>query len=493
MPTPSPRPQVTVVGLGPGDPSLITEGTRQALASASRRFLRTARHPSAGAAQPATSFDDVYDQASSIDEVYPTIVDRLVTAAASGPVTYAVPGSPLVAERTVELLRADGRAEVDVRPALSFVDLAWDRLGVDPFSVGARLVDGHRFALDAAGHPGPFLVSQTDTAGVLSDIKLTVDDGPAVTILRRLGLPDEQVVEVAWADLDRSLAPDHLTCVWIPRLVAPVAAEVVRFEELVRTLRVRCPWDREQTHATLRPYLVEEAYEVLEALDAVIAAGEEGEAGNDLDIAYEHLEEELGDLLFQVFFHAALAGEAGRFTVADVARGIHDKLVRRHPHVFATPGSATDAAGVAATWDQAKRSEKGRASLLDGIPPALPALQVAAKLGRKAGSVGFDWPDVGGVWSQVAAELEELRQALAGGDPGAAAGEVGDVLFSVAQLARWLGVEPEGALRGASAKFRRRFQAMEAVAAGDGTALDALDLDGWERLWSEAKGAERGR
>lgn len=491
MPADAPRAQITVVGLGPGDPSLITEGAHRALAGASRRFLRTRRHPSAGAAEPATSFDDVYDQAASIDDVYPAIVERLVAAAAEGPVTYAVPGSPLVAERTVELLRADRRAQVQVLPALSFVDLAWDRLGVDPFTAGARLVDGHRFALEAAGHPGPFLVSQTDTPAVLSDLKLSVDDGPAATILTRLGLPDEQVVEVAWADLDRSVAPDHLTCVWVPRLDAPVAAELVRFDELVRTLRARCPWDREQTHATLRPYLVEEAYEVLEALDAVVAADRPGDetAGNDLDLAYDHLEEELGDLLFQVFFHAVLAAEEGRFTVGDVARGIHDKLVRRHPHVFAAPETGVDAAGVAATWDQAKRAEKGRASLLDGIPPGLPALQVAAKLGRKAGAVGFDWPDVEGVWSQVAAELEELRLALAGGDPAAAADEAGDVLFSVAQLARRLGVEPEGALRGANAKFRHRFQAMEATATRDGTTLGDLDLDGWERLWSEAKKA----
>jgi tetrapyrrole methylase family protein/MazG family protein len=483
--TTSDRPGITVVGLGPGDPALITEGARRALDGVRLRFTRTRRHPSAGAAEPATSFDEVYEAAASIDEVYPAIVERLVAAAADGPVAYAVPGSPFVAERTVELLRADPRVDVAVQPAVSFVDLAWDRVGVDPFAVGARLVDGHRFAAEAAGRSGPFLVAQTDTTAALSDIKLAVDDGPPVVLLHHLGLPDERVEGVAWADLDRTLAPDHLTCLWIPGLAEPVAAELVRFEELVRTLRARCPWDREQTHATLRPYLVEEAYEVLEALDTLA----EKEAANDPDLAYDHLEEELGDLLFQVFFHAVLAGEQGRFTVGDVARGIHDKLVRRHPHVFAAPGPATDAAGVAATWDRAKREEKGRASLLDGIPPALPALQVAAKLGRKAGSAGFDWPDTEGVRAQVTSELDELAGAVGEGDPTAMADELGDVLFSVAQLGRRLGVDPEGALRGANRKFRRRFQAMEAAAGHRGIVLEALDPEGWERLWAEAKRA----
>ena len=175
-------------------------------------------------------------------------------------VVYAVPGSPLVAERTVELLRLDPRIEVDVVAALSFVDLAWDRLGVDPFAAGVRLVDGHRFATEAAGSVGPLLVAQCDSRQVLSEIKLAVDDGPEVIVLARLGLPDESVASVAWADLDRDVVTDHLTCLWIPHLADPVAAEIVRFEDLVRTLRVACPWDRKQTHASLTRHLVEETY-----------------------------------------------------------------------------------------------------------------------------------------------------------------------------------------------------------------------------------------
>ena len=198
---------------------------------------------------------------------------------------YAVPGSPHVAERTVELLLAETRVRVEVLPALSFTSLVWPRLGVDPVAMGVRLVDGHRFE-SAAGERGPLLVAQCDSRSVLSDIKLSVDDAAApevVTVLQRLGLPDEAVLSVAWSDLDRAFEPDHLTAVWIPRLAAPIAAEVAEFAALVRTLRERCPWDREQTHQSLTRHLLEETYETLEAIEALEALDE------DTGAAYDHL------------------------------------------------------------------------------------------------------------------------------------------------------------------------------------------------------------
>jgi uncharacterized protein YabN with tetrapyrrole methylase and pyrophosphatase domain len=193
----------------------------------------------------------------------------VAAATEHGRVLYAVPGSPAVAERSVALLRADGRVGVTLVPGLSFLDLAWVRLGVDPLAEGVRVVDGARFATDAAGERGPLLVSHCDRRSVLSDIKLAVDDPPAepVTVLQRLGLPDESVTEVAWDDLDRAVEPDHLTSLWIPELAAPIAGELGAFAELVTTLRESCPWDREQTHQSLTRYLLEETYEALEALD----------------------------------------------------------------------------------------------------------------------------------------------------------------------------------------------------------------------------------
>jgi tetrapyrrole methylase family protein/MazG family protein len=317
------------------------------------------------------------------------------------------------------------------------------RLGVDPLEAGVRLVDGHRFAVEAAGERGPLLVGHCHNRRVLSDIKLAVDgDGTErVLLLQRLGLPDEAVTDVAWADLDRSVEPDHLTSLYIPHLTAPVAGEVVRFTELVRTLREQCPWDRRQTHQSLTRHLLEETYEVLDAIDALDATAEDDDA-----VPYEHLEEELGDLLFQVVFHATLATEAGRFTLADVARTVHDKLVVRHPHVFGDVVAA-DAEAVMATWEERKRAEKGRDSVFDGIPAALPALALAYKVQRKAASLGIE-AEGGGV-----VDLDEVGDVEG----------VGAALYAVVAAARRLDVDPEAALRAAAARATEAARAVEAV------------------------------
>jgi tetrapyrrole methylase family protein/MazG family protein len=424
---------VVVVGLGPAGPELLIASAVEAIERIPRRYVRTMRHPAAVAVPGAHSFDDVYERSASIDEVYAEIVDGLAEAAASsGEVLYAVPGSPLVAERTVELLLADDRVSVDVVPGLSFLDLAWTRLGVDPVASGVRVVDGRRFAMEAAGERGPLLVAQCDAKDVLSDIKLAPGEHHPddVVVLQRLGLPDESVRTVAWHDLDREVDADHLTSLYIPVGAPPIAGEVARFADLVRTLRERCPWDREQTHRTLTRHLLEETYEVLEAIENL-----------DQPDGVEHLQEELGDLLFQVVFHATLAAEEGSFTLADVASGIHDKLVRRHPHVFGTVEAET-AGQVMRNWEQIKREEKGRASIMDGIPGDLPSLLYAHKVQRKAASAGV--------------EVEPTGESTAATDE-----EVGALLFGVVALARRVGVDPEAALRATTARFRDEFMEKE--------------------------------
>jgi tetrapyrrole methylase family protein/MazG family protein len=431
--------RVVAVGLGPGDPSLVTAGALAAIerVPAEARFLRTAVHPSAHLVAGAATFDHHYEAADTFDEVYRRIVDDLVAAAeAHGEVLYAVPGSPRVLERTVDLLAADaaqGRIELEVVAGLSFVDLAWVRLGVDPFEQGARLVDGHRFATAAAGERGPLLVAHCHNRRVLSDIKLAVDEPPTepVVLLQRLGLPDEAVTVVDWADLDRSVEPDHLTALWIPALAAPVAGEVAAFVDLVATLRAECPWDAEQTHATLTRHLLEETYEVLEALEAV------GEGGPDTDPeAYAHLEEELGDLLFQIVFHTTLATEAGAFDLADVARGIHDKLVGRHPHVFGLVEVA-GADEVVANWEQIKKAEKGRESVFDGIPAHLPALLYATKVLKKAAALGVE------------------------PEPADAERGIGPALLALVAQARAADLDPEAELRATARRLAERARAIE--------------------------------
>ena len=403
------QPRVTVVGLGPGDERFVTTQTLDAIAAASVRFVRTTRHPSASLIAGAISFDDVYDAADSFDDVYATIVERLVTAAAQhGHVLYAVPGSPLVLERTVRLLRSDPRVGCTVLPAISFLDLAYDRLGIDPIEARIRLIDGHDFAVASAGDAGPLLVAHTHANWVLSDIKLAVESASGdepVVLLQRLGTTDERVVHTTWAELDRAVEADHLTCVYIPHLAAPVGGELVRFHQLARVLRERCPWDQQQTHQSLVKYLLEETYEVVDAIQALEASDPTSD---------EHLIEELGDLLYQIEFHATIAEQEGRFTIADVARGVHDKLVRRHPHVFGDV--AVDGADqVVENWDAIKRAEKQRTSIFDGIPVSQPSLGYAESVQRKAAKVGFDWPDIHGAIPKIAEETAEVMDARRAG------------------------------------------------------------------------------
>lgn len=486
----APRPAVVVVGLGPAGPELLSRAAVEALEAVppDRRFLRTRRHPAAAAVEAAHSFDDLYESAERFDAVYAAIVEALVDEAGRGPLVYAVPGSPRVGEATVEMLVDRLGEAVAVVPAMSFLDLVWDRLGVDPVRVGAKIVDATEFAVAAAGESGPLVVAQCWNPSLLSDIKLVVDDeAPATAVLlHHLGLDDEVVLEVGWAELDRALTPDHLTSVWIPELAAPVAAELVRLEELVRTLRQRCPWDREQTHASLTRHLLEESYEVIEAIENL----EERPSAD----AYGHLEEELGDLLFQVYFHSVLGAEEGQFSLADVARGVHDKLVGRHPHVFGDV-EVDSAEQVMTNWERIKTAEKGRQSIMEGIPAHLPALHYAAKVQRKAASVGFDWDGVEGPMAKIAEELEEVRREIGAGGAGPVAApalthELGDLLFAVVNVARHVGVDPEAALRRSTAEFRRRFSLMEAMAAEDGIDLDGLDLAGLDSLWERAKRTE---
>jgi tetrapyrrole methylase family protein/MazG family protein len=482
--------RVVAVGLGPAGIDLMLPAARAALSYLPQRFARTARHPAIGElAQHGIefrTFDAHYEAATDFDALYEQIARELVAATADGPVCYAVPGNPAVAERTVALLHAAGaRGEItfEVLPGLSFADLAWSRLGVDPLD-GARLVDGQAFATAAAGRSGPLLIAHCINRLVLSDVKLALLDAlPAsapVTVLHHLGLPDEQVVTVALEDLDRGVEPDHLTSVFVDTGEVPVAGELARLVALSERLRAPggCPWDAEQTHHSLARYLLEESYETVEAIEGLPAAAPAGRP--DLD-AYARLEDELGDLLYQVVFHAVLAREAGVFTIADVARGIHDKLVRRHPHVFGSVAADT-VAEVMTNWEQIKLEEKGTTSLVEGISPGLASLLYAHKLYRKAASVGLE----PGTDAEALDRAELAIMALRAADAGTTEERLGDLLAAGVVLARARGVDAETALRGWSARFRDRFVRMEQLARDANVDLGASPPDVVAALWLEA-------
>lgn len=482
---------IVVVGLGPAGVDLMLPAARSKLSYLAHRYVRTARHPAIDELSrhglEFASFDDRYEAAVEFEALYRGIADDLVAAASEhGEICYAVPGNPAVAERTVTLLRdAEARGDVtmEIVPGISFADLAWSRLGVDPMD-GARLVDGQSFAVTAAGLHGPLLIGHCINRLVLSDIKLVLlealpPDAP-ITVLQQLGLPSERVVTVALEALDREIEPDHLTSIFVDVGQAAVAGELAALVALSERLRAPggCPWDAEQTHHSLARYLLEESYETVEAIEALPADA----PGGDVDVdAYARLEDELGDLLYQVVFHSVLAREAGAFTVADVARGIHEKLVRRHPHIFGDVEADT-ASEVMTNWEQIKKREKGSDSIVEGISPGLASLLYAHKLYRKAASIGLEPGSDIEALDRAAVALETLRDA----DAGATEAALGDLLAAAVVLARSRGVDAETALRGWSARFRDRFVRMEGIARDEGVDLAAAPTDRVAALWIEA-------
>ena len=461
---------MVVVGLGPAGGDLVLPAARQALEAHPVRFVRTARHPAvADLARDGIvcePLDLLYDTGDDLDAVYAAIAARVVEEAAEhGEIAYAVPGSPSVAERTVVLLRAAG-VEVEIVPGLSFADLAWDRLGIDPMT-GARVVDARGFAVDAAGYSGPMLLAQCDSRFVCSEVKLALLEVLApeheVTVLQGLGLPDERVFAVELTELDRGFEPDHLTSVFVDTGAVAVGADLARLVALTERLRGPggCPWDAAQTHHSLRRHVLEEAYEVADAIDDLPA---DAPAGVVPAGAYDALEDELGDLLFQVMIHSVLAAEAGAFTVGDVARRVHDKLVHRHPHVFGDVEVA-GADAVVTNWEQIKKDEKGHASLVEGITPGLPSLLYAQKLFRKASSVGLELPDGPDVADERA---------------------LGEALAALAAAGARAGVDGESALSGWAHRFRDRFAEMERLAQAQGVDLTTAAPGVVENLWRAA-------
>lgn len=396
------RPVIDIIGLGPAGEEYVTDHTRRVIADHEIRYLRTRQHPSAPVVGAARDLDHHYRTAATFEEVYHGIVEELVTAARDHDrILYAVPGSPLILERTVKLLLADERVDCRVHPAMSFLDLVWARLGIDPVETSVRLIDAHDFATAAAGDAGPLLVAHCHANWVLSDIKLSTEDSqdPAtgeitnddveVVVVHHLGLDDERIVPVPWSEIDRCVDADHLTSLYVPALRAPVGRDLIAFHDLARRLRRECPWDREQTHRSLITYLLEETYEVVDALLAL----DENDPSTD-----DALVEELGDLLYQIEFHAAIAEQQGRFTMGDVARGIHDKMVRRHPHVFAKgSGHDPDPDALVASWEEIKKAEKaakapsgrsGTESAFDGVVEASGSLAYAAAILSRAAKAG---------------------------------------------------------------------------------------------------------
>jgi tetrapyrrole methylase family protein/MazG family protein len=478
---------ITIVGLGPAGLDRVAPPGRTALQNDSARIVaRTLQHPAAAelaALRPVESCDDLYESEADYDSLYAKIAERV--CAGPGPVVYAVPGSALVGERAVALIREmaeDAGRPVTVHPGESFIDLALAAVGVDPIGHGLQILDARELPDPMPLHL-PTLFTQIDSPGTAADLgdelgKVLAHD-TQIVLLGNLGTKQEQIRATTVAGL--ALADTG------PRVSAYLEAQQAGWLGLIhinRILREQCPWDRKQTHHSLLKHLVEETYETIDAIQELPAAA----PGGDADFgAYAAVEEELGDLLLQVVFHATMARQAGAFDVEEVAEGIRRKLVARHPHVFADL-ELRDAAAVEANWERLKTAEKRRESPMDDVPTALPGLARAEKLQRRAASVGFDWTEIPPVIAKLREEVAELATAI--GDPAAAAAELGDVLFAAVNLSRHLEVDAELALRATTARFEARFRWMEAQL-GERKLADTplVELD---ELWERAKAAGAG-
>ncbi len=479
-------PGIILIGLGPGDPDLLTRQAWRILENSSEIYLRTRQHPVVDRL-PAHivihSFDYLYEGNDRFESVYAQIVDKVLELGRRpGGVVYAVPGHPYVAEATAPEIARCARQSglpVQVIEGLSFLEPTLTALGQDPFPQ-ITLVDALELAV--AHVPlfppsAPALIAQIYSRSVASDVKLTLmtwypDEHP-VQLVHAAGLPQQLVETLPLYAIDRSSEIGLLTCLYVPPLGKETGFE--EFLEIIARLRAPdgCPWDRKQTHQTLRNNLLEESYEVLAALDA-----DDPQA----------MQEELGDLLLMIALQTQIAVDNGEFNMTDVLRGIHTKIVRRHPHVFGE-FEAENAQAVVQNWAKLKAEErvvngKAEAGMLDSVPLALPALTQADQYQARAAQVGFDWPNVEGVKEKVIEEWTEVQSAP---DEKARADEIGDLLFAVVNLARWYKVDAESVLRTANQRFRHRFSYIERAAQSQGRLVADLTLQEMDTLWNEAK------
>lgn len=487
--------QITIVGLGSGDVDQLTVGIFRKLEQAEKLFVRTKDHPALDALQADfVTFDDVYESKNSFPEVYAEIANRLLQAAVEGldteEIIYAVPGHPMVAEKTVQILREQGQAlniTVHVLGGESFLDEAFTRLGFDPIE-GFQLLDAAQLNAQLLQPQLHTVIGQVYDTFTASDVKLSLmelyPDDFEVIVCHYLGVQGKEIIErTPVYELDRTENYGNLSLIYVPRTEDEQIRNrtFARLHEIVGILRSPggCPWDQEQTHQSLRQNFIEETYEVLETID---------------DDDPEHMQEELGDVLLQIMLHAQIEEETGAFTVYDVIESLNQKLIFRHPHVFGDR-EANDAQTALQNWDAMKVEEKKlkgtldvAASLLDGVPRDLPALLTAYKIQKKAAKVGFDWENIEGAFAKMDEEILELKEAVREGHPALDQQlELGDVLFCAVNIARFIDADPEQSLALVNRKFKQRFQYIEQSLHTQGKDIRSMTLEELDQLWDEAK------
>lgn len=482
--------KINILGLGAGDIEQLPLGVYRALKNTKSLFLRTKEHPVVKELEKEglnfSSFDNVYEMHEQFEEVYEEICTILLEAALTEEVTYAVPGHPLVAERTVQLLleRAPKHGvTIKIGGGQSFLDSLFQSLKIDPIE-GFQLLDGMALKKEELQLKQHLIIGQVYDQFVASEVKLTLMEVLSydyeIYIVTAAGSKEELIQKVPLFELDREIKLSNLTSVYVPPVTddALLYKNFTKLREIIAELRGPngCPWDKKQTHASLKKYLIEEAYELIEAI-------------NEEDI--DHMIEELGDVLLQVLLHAQIGEDDGYFTMDDVIEGLSAKMIRRHPHVFGETKAETEE-DVLKNWQDIKREEKGEVdtSILDGIPSSLPNLTIAEEIQKKAAKVGFDWQEVRPAWEKVKEEMHEFELEAKKSSEEMVM-EFGDILFAFVNIARFYKINPEEALFQTNQKFKRRFSYVEKKVKESGKDFADYQLNELDEFWEEAKEMER--
>ncbi|EOU1703072.1 nucleoside triphosphate pyrophosphohydrolase [Clostridium perfringens] len=480
-----------IMGLGPGAYEALTIGALKELKNNKNIYFRTEKHPTVDFLKDEgikfESYDHAYEKYDSFDDVYKYIAEDLITKVKDDEdLIYAVPGHPLVAEKSVinliELCK-ENNIQYEVLPAVSFVDAMMEALQVDPIE-GVKIIDAFDMKNQILDKRVGTIITQVYNNFIASEVKLRLlegyEDDTEIIFVRAAGIEGlESIRKIPLYELDWQEDIDYLTSIYIPKDLGN-KKDFQDLLDIIETLRNPggCPWDREQTHESLKSALLEECYEVIDAIE-----------NEDEDA----LIEELGDVLLQVVFHASIGKEDGYFDIMDVIGGISNKMVNRHPHVFGNE-EANTSEQVLVNWDEIKKEEKGIKTLteeMQNIAKSLPATTRAYKVQKKAKKVGFDWNDVNYAMDKVKEELNEIKEVYNCEDKSIIEGEVGDLLFACINVARFLEVDGELALDKTIKKFIKRFSYIENEAIKNNKNLKDMTLEEMDKLWEEAKTSEK--
>ena len=478
---------IKIVGLGPGAKEALTLGTLEVLKNSSNIYLRTEKHPTVEYLRNCNiefeTYDHIYDKAESFDEVYNSIAKDLIDKQKKfNDIVYAVPGHPLVAEKSVTILLKlceENAIETEILTAVSFVDALMESLKIDPIE-GIKIIDAFDVKSQILDKRVGTIITQVYDKFIASQVKLDLmeyyNDDTEIYFVRAAGVKGmESIRKMPLFELDRQEDIDYLTSLYVPKNLQ-ITNDFNDLLEIMDKLRSEngCPWDKEQTHESLKRYLIEESYEVLEAIDE-----------NDDD----KLIEELGDVLLQIVFHAQVGKEEGFFNINDVIKKICTKMIDRHPHVFGTLDINTSEE-VLVKWDEIKKKEQGLKNYTDElrhVPKNLPALMRAEKVQKKAAKVGFDWDKVECALDKVLEEYYEVKDVYKGKDKGKMLEEIGDLIFASVNVARFLDIDPEFALNYTIEKFIKRFAYIEQIGKSKGVDMASMTLEQMDELWEEAK------